>query len=487
MLLFSIVIVPVLAAVLSVVLPARSRGVVNLAVHGVVFALAANLAYRISAGTEVVVSAGVLRADALSAFFIFLISLVNLAALVYSRPYLQEDVDGGILSARQARGYDILFNVFAATMLLVPLLDNLGHMWVAVELTTLASAFLVGFYNTKASVEAAWKYVIICSVGITLALLGTVLVYYVVSAQAGTKTLDWSVIMGRAAGLNPRIMGVAFLFILVGYGTKAGLAPMHTWLPDAHSQALTPVSALLSGVLLKTSLYAIIRFAMITNKAMGPEFTSRLFIFFGLFSVAVAGIFLLVQKDFKRLLAYSSIEHVGIIVFALGVGTPLAVFGSMFHALNHAATKSLVFFAAGHAVKRYKTHHLHMIHGLIQALPFTAAAALIGLLALVGMPPFGIFMSKLMILSACFQKGLYGPAALLLFFLAVVFGALMFHVSPSIFGHKPKGTEFGAEAAGMKLVFMSLALLLLLLGVMMPTPLQALLVSASRLITGEGV
>ncbi len=486
MLLFSIVIIPVLAAVLSALLPARLRGMANLAAHAVLLALAGILAYRISGGIGIVAFGGVLRADALSAFFIFLISLVNLAALVYSRPYLQEDIDGGVLSVRQTRGYDILFNVFAATMLLVPLLDNLGHMWVAVELTTLASAFLVGFYNTKASVEAAWKYVIICSVGITLALLGTVLVYYAVAAQTGTKTLDWSVIMGRAAGLNPRIMSVAFLFILVGYGTKAGLAPMHTWLPDAHSQALTPVSALLSGVLLKTSLYAIIRFAMITNKAMGPEFTSRLFIFFGLFSVAVAGIFLLAQKDFKRLLAYSSIEHVGIIVFALGVGTPLAVFGSMFHALNHAVTKSLVFFAAGNAVKKYKTHHLHMIHGLVQALPFTAAAALIGLLSLVGMPPFGIFMSKLMILSACFQKGLYGPAALLLLFLAVVFGALMFHLNASIFGNKPKGIEAGGEALSMKLVFVSLALLLVLLGVMMPTPLQALLVAASRLVTGGG-
>ncbi len=484
MLLFWVVIIPVLAVVLSAVLPARSRAAANLAAHGAVFVLAAVLACRVTAGTGVVVFGGVLRADALSAFFIFLVSLINLAALVYSRSYLQEDVDRGALSVRQVRGYDILFNVFAATMLLVPLLDNLGHMWVAVEMTTLASAFLVGFYNTKASVEAAWKYVIICSVGITLALLGTVLVYYAVAAQAGVKTFDWSVIMGHAASLNPRTMSMAFLFILVGYGTKAGLAPMHTWLPDAHSQALTPVSALLSGVLLKTSLYAIIRFAMIVNKTMGPEFTSRLFIFFGLFSVAVAGIFLLAQKDFKRLLAYSSIEHVGIIVFALGIGTPLAVFGSLFHALNHAATKSLVFFAAGHAVKRYKTHHLHMIHGLVEALPFTAAAALVGLLSLVGMPPFGIFMSKLMILSACFQKGLYVPAALLLFFLAVVFGALIYHVSALIFGHKPNGVAFGAEAFGMKLVFVSLALLLLLLGVMMPTPLQALLVSASRLITG---
>lgn len=487
MLLFGVVIIPVLAVALSAVLPARSRGAANLAAHGAVFVLAAALACRITSGTGVVVFGGVLRADALSAFFVLLISLVNLAALAYSRPYLREDIRAGALSPGQARGYDILFNVFAATMLVVPLLDNLGHMWVAVELTTLASAFLVGFYNTKASVEAAWKYVIICSVGITLALLGTVLVYYAVAAQTAVKTLDWSVIMSRASGLNPRLMSVAFLFILVGYGTKAGLAPMHTWLPDAHSQALTPVSALLSGVLLKTSLYAIIRFAMITNKAMGADFTSRLFIFFGLFSVAVAGIFLLAQKDFKRLLAYSSIEHVGIIVFALGVGTPLAVFGSMFHALNHAVTKSLVFFAAGNAVKKYKTHHLHMIHGLVQALPFTAAAALVGLLSLVGMPPFGIFMSKLMILSACFQKGLYAPAALLLFFLAVVFGALMFHLSASIFGNKPKGIEFGKEALSMKLVFVSLILLLVLLGVMMPTPLQALLVSASCLIAGEGL
>ncbi|MDD5020130.1 MAG: hydrogenase 4 subunit F [Candidatus Omnitrophica bacterium] len=487
MLLFLIVIIPVLGAVLSVLLPVRVRGIANLAAHGGVFVLATVLAYHFSVGNGVLVFGGVLRADALSAFFVFLISLVNLAALVYSRPYLREDVFAGVLSEKQVRGYDILFNVFAATMLVVPLLDSLGHMWVAVELTTLASAFLVGFYNSKSSVEAAWKYVIICSVGITLALLGTVLVYHAVAAQTGLKTLDWSVIIVQAPGLDPRVIGAAFLFILVGYGTKAGLAPMHTWLPDAHSQALTPVSALLSGVLLKTSLYAIIRFAMITQKAMGADFTSRLFIFFGLFSVAVAGIFLLAQKDFKRLLAYSSIEHVGIIVFALGVGTPLAVFGALFHALNHAMSKSLIFFAAGNAVKRYKTHHLHMIHGLVRAMPFTAGAALVGLLSLVGMPPFGIFMSKLLILTACFQKGLYGPAALLLFFLAVVFGGLMFHLGPSIFGKKPKGVVSGGEAFSMKLVFVVLALFLVFLGVVMPTPLRALLEAASRTITGVGI
>jgi hydrogenase-4 component F len=486
MLLFLIVTIPIGAAILSAVLPVPARRATNLLAHTVIFAMAAVLAYRISTGSVLFVF-GVLRADALSAFFVLLIGLVNLAALIYSGPYLREDIAAGAFSEKQVRGYDILFNVFAATMLVVPLLDNLGHMWVAVEMTTLASAFLVGFYNSKSSVEAAWKYVIICSVGITLALLGTVLVYYAVLSRTGVATLDWSIIMTLASRLDPRVMGVAFLFILVGYGTKAGLAPMHTWLPDAHSQALTPVSALLSGVLLKTSIYAIIRFAMITPKTAGADPTSRFFIFFGLFSVAVAGIFLLAQKDFKRLLAYSSIEHVGLIVFALGVGTPLAVFGALFHALNHALTKSLMFFAAGNAIKRYKTHHLLAIRGLLQAMPFTGAAALAGLMSLVGMPPFGIFVSKLMILSACFQKGLYGCAVLLLFFIAVVFGGLVFHVAPSIFGKKPKDVKSGGEALSTKLVFIFLISLLVLLGVMLPTPLKALLEAASRTIVGVGV
>lgn len=475
---------PVLAALFSAVARGRIVWLGNLLLRVAALCLGAFLALECGRGSSVVSFGTFLRADALSAFFVVVITLVDLAAVIYSRSYLKDTTEEGPLSPARSRAYYIFLNVFSATMLAVPLLDNLGAMWVAIELTTLVSAFLVGFYNTKSSVEAAWKYLIICSVGITLALLGTVLFYYAVALKAGEPSLNWSVIAARSGALDPKILGVAFLFIFVGYGTKAGVAPMHTWLPDAHSQALTPVSALLSGVLLKTSLYAIMRFAIIANKALGADFTSGLFVFFGLFSMAVAAVFLLVQKDIKRLLAYSSIEHIGIVVFGLGVGTPLAVFGALFHVLNHALAKSLMFFSAGHMVKQYKSHNMHVMHGLIQALPFTAMLALAGLMALAGMPPFGIFISKLMILTAAFEKGLYGPSALFLFFLAVVFGALIFHLSKVIFGHKPKDMPRGREALSAKFVLAALAVILVVLGIIVPGPLKMLIESASRVFMG---
>ncbi len=467
-----LVILPFLGAILCAVLKPRIAWLTSFVLHSLTLAVAIKCAYQCSFGEKILLFGSFFRVDSLSAFFILVIALVNLSSLIYSRSYMEAQ-----------RSYYVLFNLFASSMLLVPLLDNLGAVWVSVEMTTLVSAFLVGFYNTKSSIEAAWKYLIICSVGITLALLGTVLFYYA-ALSGGVGSLDWSVIVTNAAKLNRHMVEIAFLFILVGYGTKAGIAPMHTWLPDAHSQALTPVSALLSGVLLKTSLYAIIRFSIITNAALGAAFTSKLFLFFGLFSVAVAAMFLLVQKDIKRFLAYSSIEHVGIIVFGLGVGTPLSVFAGLFHVLNHAMAKSLMFFSAGHIVKKYKSHNMHLMQGLIQSLPFTAIAALVGLTALSGMPPFGIFMSKFMILAAAFEKGLFWPSALLLIFLIPVFGALIFYVPKVIFGNKSKNMETGPEPIGAKLVFSVLIIFLLIVGLTMPTGIKNLLESAAKIVTG---
>ncbi|PJC47628.1 MAG: hydrogenase 4 subunit F, partial [Candidatus Omnitrophica bacterium CG_4_9_14_0_2_um_filter_42_8] len=258
--------------------------------------------------------------DALSAFFIFVISVVAFAAALYSVGYIRKDIEKGIISEKKARVYYILFNLFCCSMLFVPAVNNLGILWVAIEMTTLISAFLVGFYNSKESVEAAWKYIIICSVGIIFALLGTILFYYAFSLSGGTRSLNWSIIAAGAANMDKNILKVAFIFILVGYGTKAGLAPMHTWLPDAHSQAVSPISALLSGVLLKTAIYAILRFGIIIIKGVGFAYFSNLMILFGMISLAISCGFILVQKDLKRLLAYHSVEHVGIISIGLGIG-----------------------------------------------------------------------------------------------------------------------------------------------------------------------
>ncbi len=484
MLLIYIIIIPIAAACISLV--CRNQRIlvaINVGLYSLVLGFSLKLAYLVCGSTPVVVFAKLLRVDALSLVFILLIALVSLCSLIYSKGYLIETEEGR-LSARKKSFYYFFFHIFVCAMFVAAMVDNLGHLWVAIEMTTLASTFLVGFYNNKTSVEAAWKYLIICSVGITIALLGTVLLYYNVALHANVKSLDWSVIVSVAGWLDPRLMVVAFLFVFVGYGTKAGLVPMHTWLPDAHSQAMTPISALLSGVLLKTSVYAMIRFAIITNKTLGNNFAFTVFMYWGLVSIGVASFFLLVQKDIKRLFAYSSIENVGIIVFGLGVGTPIAIFGALYHTLNHAFAKSLLFFSAGNIVKRYKTHNMHLIQGVIQAMPFTGVCVLIGMFTLVGMPPFAVFMSKLTIIQAVFAEKLFVQAGLLLLFLAIVFAALLLHISTVVFGNKPKNIPKENETLSVKLVFICLIIYLVVLGFGVPLPLRVLLERAVGIIRG---
>jgi hydrogenase-4 component F len=256
--------------------------------------------------------------------------------------------------------------------------------------------------------------------------------------------------------MDKNILKVAFIFILVGYGTKAGLAPMHTWLPDAHSQAVAPISALLSGVLLKTALYAILRFGIIVIKGVGFSYFGNLMILLGLISLGLSACFILVQKDLKRLLAYSSIEHVGIISVGLGLGAPLAMAGALLHVLNHAVVKSLMFFGAGDIVSAYKKHNMNAIRGVIKALPFTGIMLLLGVFALTGFPPFSVFISEIMIIIAAFTNGSYFIAGLLLFFLAVIFGAFIYHFGEMLFGNLPKGMEVKGTPLSAKLAFLFL-------------------------------
>jgi hydrogenase-4 component F len=461
----------------------RARTAFSVFLYVIMAGAGVRLAYLVCTGMPVVVFGNLLRADALSAFFVVLITCISLASLIYSKGYLVHSEEGD-LSPRKKSLYYFFFHIFVCAMLAAVLVDNLGHLWVAIEMTTLASTFLVGFYNNKTSVEAAWKYLIICSVGITIALLGTVLLYYNVALYGGVKSLDWSVIVSVASSLDHRLIVVAFLFILVGYGTKAGVVPMHTWLPDAHSQAMTPVSALLSGVLLKTSIYALLRFAIIVNKTLGTNFAFTVLMYAGLFSVGVASFFVLVQKDLKRLLAYSSIENVGIILFGLGLGSPLAISGALFHTFNHACAKSLLFFSAGNIVKRYKTHNMHLIQGVIQAMPFTGVAVLVGLFAIVGMPPFAIFMSKLAILTAALATKHFLLSALFLLFVALVFGALLLHLGKVVFGNKPKNIPRVPETLSVKLVFSVLIAYLVLFGFGVGFPLRLLLERAVDVVRG---
>lgn len=406
--------------------------------------------------------------DTLSAFFIFVISVVVFAVSLYSIGYIDKDVKRGVISENKARVYYLLFNLFCFSIVLVPAVNNLGLLWVAIEMTTLISAFLVGFYNTKQSVEAAWKYIIICSVGIIFALLGTILFSYAFSLLGGAKSLNWSDIFNVANILDKEILKIAFIFILVGYGTKAGLAPMHTWLPDAHSQAVSPISALLSGVLLKTAIYAILRFGMIIIKAVGFQYFGNLMILLGAISLIISCGLIIVQKDLKRLLAYSSIEHVGIISLGLGLGTTWGLIGAFLHIFNHAVTKSLMFLGAGNIVSAYKKHNMNGIRGVINTLPFTGIVVLIGVFALTGMPPFSIFISEIIIIISAFLKGSYLVAGMLLLFLAIIFGAFVYHFGKMLFGNRPKDMVVAGEPLSGKLAFLFLLAQICLLAVVLP-------------------
>ncbi len=411
---------------------------------------------------------GFIYLDTLSAFFIFVISVIAFAAALYSIDYIKKDVEMGVISEKKAKIYYVLFNLFCFSMLFVPAVNNLGMLWVAIEMTTLISAFLVGFYNNKESVEAAWKYIIICSVGIIFALLGTILFSYAFSLSASMKNLNWSDMVASAGKMDKNILKIAFIFILVGYGTKAGLAPMHTWLPDAHSQAVAPVSALLSGVLLKTAIYAILRFGIITIKSVGFAYFGNLMILLGIISLAISCGFILVQKDLKRLLAYHSIEHVGIISIGLGIGGILGIGGAMLHVFNHAVTKALMFFGAGNVVNKYRTHNMHIIRGVISTMPFTGFMLLMGAFALAGMPPFSIFISEIFIICAAFLKGYYLVTFLLLGFIAVIFGAVVNHFSKILFGNIPKGMPVIKEPLSGKLAFLFLFIQICAVGIILP-------------------
>ncbi len=463
---FFILGIPLLLA-LGALLFRRQRvlGIVNCIGYLAVLVFSSILLGRILLSKSALTLFGFICIDALSAFFIFVISTVTFVAALYSVGYINRDVEQGVISERKARIYYLLFNLFCCSMFLVPAVDNLGLLWVAVEMTTLVSAFLVGFYNTKKSVEAAWKYIIICSVGIIFALLGTILFSYAFSLSGLGKSLNWSAMTPIAHILDKNILKIAFVFILVGYGTKAGLAPMHTWLPDAHSQAVAPISALLSGVLLKTAIYAILRFGIIVIHGVGFAYFSHLMILFGILSLIISSGFILVQKNLKRLLAYSSIEHIGIISIGFGIGAPLAIAGALLHVFNHAVIKSLMFFGAGNIVAIYKKHNMNAIRGVIKVLPFTGVMVLLGVFAITGFPPFSLFISEFMILIAAFMNNYYLIAGLLLLCLAVIFGAFIYHFGKMLFGNLPKGMVITKEPLSSKIAFFFLLAFIFIPGV----------------------
>ncbi|MCX9085405.1 MAG: hydrogenase 4 subunit F [Candidatus Methanoperedens sp.] len=410
-----------------------------------------------------------LFADAFSAYIVLIVSIISFVSSIYSIGYMGHEISHNVIDLKRLKMYYVLFHFFVFTMLLVGVTNNLG-LWIAIEMTTLVSALLIIFYSNKASVEAAWKYVIISTVGITFALFGTILTYYAAVKILGETgdALNWTSLIAVAGQFDPMIMKLAFIFILIGYGTKAGLAPMHTWLPDAYSESPTPVGALLSGTLVNCAMYGIIRFYSIATKSTGPEFTSNLLIIFGLLSLGIAVPFIILQEDYKRLLAYSSVEHMGIIALGIGFGGVYGIFGAILHMFNHAMTKSLMFFGVGNVLLKYGTKEIDKVSGIVKTMPMTGAILLIGGLAITGSPPFSIFISEFTILSSGFLGGHIIASVLFLLFIIMIFAGFFYNLSKMIFGNPTPGIIPGEVSRWTLSAMVILVVFVFVLGFYMP-------------------
>ena len=464
-----------------------ARGAVT-ALHGagIVILLAEIMAVvaRITAGGEILAARQWLYLDSLSALFLAILGIIGFITGLYSMGYMRHEVDDGEISVATLCHYYGFFHLFLFTMLLVVSSNNLILMWAAVEATTLSSAFLVGLYGQRSSLEAAWKYIIICTVGVAFGLYGTILVYANAASimpDAG-QAIFWTEVLKHTALLDPTLMHLAFVFVLIGFGTKTGLFPMHAWLPDAHSEAPSPTSALLSAVLLNCALLVILRYYILVSGAIGPLFPSRLLIVFGLLSVAIAAFFILVQHDMKRLLAYSSVENMGLIAVAVGIGGPLGILAALLHTLNHSLAKTLLFCGSGNVLLKYGTRDLGTVKGMLRVIPLSAVLLGGGALALGGMPPFNVFLSEFMTVTAGLAGGHLVLTVVLLLLLTLVLGGLVRMVALTVFGTQPAEVVKG-ELGWLTTVPMVLLLVLMLgMGTYIPRPVVRLLENAATIV-----
>jgi hydrogenase-4 component F len=375
------------------------------------------------------------RADGLTALFLLGLAFVFLVTLLYSVNYLRHVPAGRFSSPRWF--YCLMF-LFIFAMLGAYLAENLGLLWIMMEATTLASALLVGFYNTEGAVEAGWKYLVVCTVGIAFALFGTIALY-LAAARSGVpapSALDWTALMKAAPemGRVSNLVKLAFLFVAVGYGTKVGFVPMHSWLPDAHAEAPSPISAMLSAALLNCAMYALLRYDAISVRALGPDFSHTMLLIFGALSLVGASLLMIVQRDLKRLLAYSSVEHMGMIATGIGIGVPLGLYGALLHTFNHSAAKALLFFTAGNVRENFGTLQLDRITGMARSMRWTSVFLIIGVLAIVGLPPFSLFVSEFAILNAAFFQQRHAVVTAVLVALVIGFGALIYQLQRMLSG-----------------------------------------------------
>jgi hydrogenase-4 component F len=419
--------------------------------------------------------------DSLNGILLLVITGLSFLTAIYSIGYMGREKENG-LPENKVREFYFWMNAFIFAMLLVSLSNNFGILWIAIEGTTLATAFLISFYKNKEAVEAGWKYIILCSLGIAFALFGIIILYFTVYHQLGHElnALNWTEIISVADNINPFLLKIAFIFILVGFGTKMGLAPLHFWLPDAHSQAPTPISALMSGVLLNCAFYAIIRVEAILNKVGIGDFGANLLMLFGILSVFVAAIFIIKQTDYKRLLAYSTMEHMGLIAFSFGINTKLAIFAGIFHLLNHAFVKGLMFFSVGSVLTAFHTKKINEVRGLLKSMPFTSAFIILGVLAITGTPPFNVFTSEFLIFSSAFESGKIWQIILIVVFLIMIFAGFIYHFFHMLMGETEKKVQ--SESFSMILPVFVLAVVALIFGIFIPDKIYTLLDRVSEII-----
>jgi len=469
-----LVAVPLVAALVCAIRGTRAAGVSTVAAAATLV-VGLVVAFSSFASPAEHAMAGLMYIDALSGLIVLIIALVAATAALYAVAYVRNAVAAHEIAPTEIRWFYVWMQLSIAAMFAVPLMNNLGLMWVAIETTTLTTALLVAFFRRGHSLEAAWKYFMLGAVGLGFALFGMVLTYYAASHALGeaAAAMDWAELRANASALDPALMRLAFALVLIGFGTKAGLAPMHTWLPDAHGEAPTPVSVLLSGALLNCALYGLLRFHLLAAGTLGAGFSSDLLLGLGVISVAVAVPFVLVQHDLKRLLAYSSVEHMGIVALAVGIGGPLGLFAAAFHMFNHSLAKTTLFVVAGALGQRYGTLRLTRMRGAFEVAPIPALGLVIGTLAITGAPPFAPFASEFGIAQAGFagRPAALAAAVVLIAGSVLVFGGMLFHVLNVVLRAAPRHLHIAAFPFAAAFVGVPL-IALLVMGIWLPPPLR---------------
>jgi hydrogenase-4 component F len=469
---------PVVGAALALI-PWRSplTARVNAATMPIAAAAALTMAWRLSTAGSPIEIGSLWRIDALSAVFAVLVSLTATLATWLGPGFQARDGQSG------GRTFRIYVNLFTATMLVAVCTNNLGVMWVAIEASTVASALLIPLGRKRSAVDASWRYLLIGSVGIALAFTGTVLAFvdFASTGRSVEDALNWPTLLAAAPALHPEVARLAFVFLLVGFGTKAGLAPMHTWLPDAHAEAPAPLSAMMSGVMLAVALYALARWKAVIDAALGYGFADTLLLVVGVGTIVIGTVSLVVQRDYKHVLAYSSIEHTGLACFGLALG-PAGIFAALLHLTGHALAKSSAFLLAGRVLDRYRTREVEGAPGLLRAMPATTGLFAASVLALAGLPPFGLFLSEILLVRAGWRAGHPFLTGGVLVLMVVAFGSLLHHLHRMLFGEPPPGVATG-ERFTVAILALALPLLTLAwIGIALPAWVSELFIHAAELL-----